>query len=50
MKRTIIVIGALILAGCATTPTPNSQVNLISGEQIISPRYFQRADAKQSKS
>jgi hypothetical protein len=47
MRCFSIILAAILLPGCATTPTPTAEVKPVTGSQILAPNYFQRSDANQ---
>ncbi len=46
MKSTLLVVAiAILLSGCATTPTPTSFARLVSPDRLLAPQYFHLHDA-----
>jgi hypothetical protein len=45
--KTILIVIALSLVGCSTTPIPTAQIRPLSAGQILAPNYFKRTDANQ---
>jgi hypothetical protein len=46
MKSTLFAAAiAIVLSGCATTPTPTSSARPVPSDRVLAPQYFHRHDA-----
>ncbi len=40
--RLLLIVSTLLLASCATTPTPTATARLVAADRILAPSFFQR--------
>jgi hypothetical protein len=44
-SRLLLVAIAIVVSGCATTPTPTSSARPVPSDRLLAPQYFHRHDA-----